>query len=41
VPQVRYRVTTEGWGRVAESVGEYNVSKEIYSSSTRTQEVTK
>jgi len=25
VPQVRYRVTTEGWGRVAESVVEYNV----------------
>ncbi len=25
VPQVRYRVTTEGWGRVAESVGEYKI----------------
>ncbi len=26
VPQVRYRVTTEGWGRVAESAEEYRTS---------------
>jgi hypothetical protein len=26
VPQVRYRVAQEGWGRVAESTDRYNVS---------------